>query len=212
MKSLLFSLLILTASMNLFAQAHDLHGLVIELDEIIHDNEPKLSHQAEERAAKKVAEAIAILKADLGFGPGSGVQACSQADPQALQQTFVAIKDFAYSGAGLNMNSSGATSYAQAWTNKYPCGYAKTFMTSFKRLKDFAYAGSGLNMNSSGATEYAKANTDKFCSSYSLEQNFKSFYDFAYSGSGLNMNSSGARKYALQKINESDAFTCNNGF
>lgn len=135
---------------------------------------------------------------------------CSQDAPHIFQSTFTKIKNFAYSGSGLNLTSNGATDYAVNWTDSNPCDLADGFMRRIANLKQFAYSGSGLNMTSSAATQFALENENRVCvddTSYADE--FQVHYQFAYSGSGLNLTSNGARDYAFKKI-QPKYFTCLN--
>ncbi len=154
-----------------------------------------------------------LLGRDTNPGPGpfppipAPRYTCERASMQDYQATFVKIKDFAYSGSGINLSTSGATAYAADWVRKYACEDASRFIATYIRLKNFAYSGSGLNLSSSGAVSYANEGIDQVCENYSFEQEFKSLYDFAYSGRGLNMSSSAAISYARQRV-EPQMFQC----
>lgn len=131
---------------------------------------------------------------------------CSQ-NSAMFQDTFILIKSFAYDGSGLNYTSMSATTYAQNWTNQYPCEFAVDYTESFKKLKEFAYSSTGLNYTTASAIAYATSNINNFCSDAPIAAIFSRHYDFAYSASGLNYTSMSARKYA-QPLMEKEVMNC----
>ncbi|MBH47690.1 MAG: hypothetical protein CME71_05930 [Halobacteriovorax sp.] len=154
-----------------------------------------------------------LMGRDTGPGPGpfppvpTPRYTCDRASVGVYQSTFIKIKDFAYSGNGVNLSSSGAVNYAHDWVTKYACEDADAFISTFIRLKNFAYAGSGLNLSASAAVNYATSGVDTVCNDYAYEQEFRGLYDFAYSGRGLNMSSSAATSYARERV-EPNMFRC----
>lgn len=134
-------------------------------------------------------------------------RACYAAPIAELSKAYELVKNFAYSVAGLNMNTSQAEVYAREWTKIYSCVKANTIAADYKIVRDFAYAVSGLNMNTVDATTYAGARVSRLCPNISLQTEFKTAYDFAYSIGGLNMNSTDARNYSKARL-EDVAFSC----
>ena len=132
---------------------------------------------------------------------------CAQEGVDRYQQSFLKIKNFAYSSQGLNLTTDGAVSFATTWTKLQPCSYADKFIVDFGRIKNFAYSSQGLNMTNDGAVNYAKAMVARICANVPFEQIFSKHYNFAYSSSGLNMTSENARRYAQPKT-EAEAFIC----
>lgn len=133
---------------------------------------------------------------------------CVSDDPSLMAATFAKVKDFAYSGSGLNYSSSDATAYAQWWVQKYPCGSATGYIADGKRLKDYAYGGRGLNLSSGDAATYTRAKLETRClPNVDYVGESKKHYDFAYSGSGLNMSSRDASEYTRAKM-EAQFLSC----
>lgn len=160
--------------------------------------------------AQKLLEKVDEVVLGRSTGPQiPQVRGCALENVNSFQQTFVRIKNFAFSGTGLNYNSNDATDFADRWTSRYPCSYADHYMAVFMRLKSFAFSGAGLNYDSKDAVQFALANVDSFCSDMQLEQLFKQHYNFAFSGTGLNMDSNEARAYAYNKI-RGTVFSCSN--
>ncbi|MEA9355635.1 hypothetical protein SHI21_05470 [Bacteriovorax sp. PP10] len=143
------------------------------------------------------------------YPPYPSTVSCEREPTSVFQAAFVKVKNFAYSGNGLNYDGVSATNFAQEWARKYPCAYADQYVKNGTRIRTFAYSGNGLNYTGTDATAFTVANIDKFCSNYNLEQEFSAAYTFAYSGTGLNMNGTDARNYALNRV-QSNAFTCRN--
>lgn len=194
--------------------------LSLQMRTLVENNVDRLDERDLETVVRNLERAKDVLLGrvvDPGPGPGPFPPplppipaprfTCDRASVSEYQSTFVRIKDFAYSSEGLNLTSSGATSYAHEWTQKYACEDAYRFMTEFTRLKNFAYASSGLNRTSSGAVSYAKEGIDRICEGYNYEQEFSSLYEFAYSTRGLNMTSSAATNYARERV-EPQMFQC----
>lgn len=190
--------------------------LSIQMRTLVENNVDRLDERELAQLVRTFERAKDILMGRVtppGPGPGPFPPvpqprfACDRQSVSEYQATFIKIKDFAYSGNGLNLSSSGATNYAGEWVQKYACEDAERFIAQFIRLKNFAYSGQGLNLSSSGAVNYASNGIDRVCENYSYEQEFRGLYDFAYSGRGLNMSSSGAVNYARERV-EPQMFAC----
>jgi len=132
---------------------------------------------------------------------------CAREGVDRYQQTFLKIKNFAYSSQGLNLTNEGALNYATNWTTQQPCSYADKFIVDFTRIKNFAYSSQGLNMTNENAVNYTKTMVPRICANISFEQIFSKHYNFAYSSQGLNMTTENARRYAQPKA-EAEGFVC----
>lgn len=194
----------------------DARKLSIQMRTLVENNVDRLDERELNLLVRSLERAKDLLLGRVtppGPGPGPFPPvpqprfACDRASVAEYQATFIKIKDFAYSGNGINLSSSGATNYAAEWVRKYACEDADRFIAQYVRLKNFAYSGQGLNMSSSGAIDYANNGIDRLCENYAYEQEFRGLYDFAYSGRGLNMSSSGAVRYARERV-EPQMFVC----
>ena len=138
--------------------------------------------------------------------PYPGVRVtCANQDFGTYQRAFEQIKSFAYASVpnGLNRTSTGATQFAQEFTQSHGCEQVDRYISEMQRLMTFGHASRGVNLTSSGAADYALQKIDSICQlgvDYTTEG--ARFYDFAYSASGLNMTSSSASRYAQQKVEE----------
>jgi len=218
MKKSIFVATMAVLSMNSFADRFEMESQVMKLakkvNRMTQANADTLSRKQLRDLQKHLKLSMGILKGRAPVPtptPRPIYKVCSQDFTDVFQQAFTQVKSFAYSSAGLNMTSSGATSYAQEFTSTHSCDDAQKMMANVKRLKNFAYVSSGLNMTSTGAKNYALNKWQSFCEDFPIESEFKKHFQFAYSSSGLNMTSSGATKYAQQQI-EPTAFSCGNIF
>lgn len=220
MKKSIFMATLAVVSLNSFANRVDLEADVLKLakkvNRLANQNADTLSNKELRDVKKHLTLAVKIIK---GIGttpvpptnPRPIYRVCSQDSADIFQQTFIKIKNFAYSSSGLDMTSSGATQFAQEFTETHSCETADIFMSKSSRLKTFAYSTSGLDMTSSNAKSYAMNKWQSFCEDFPIESEFKKHYTFAYSSSGLDMTSSNARRYAQEKV-EPVAFSCGNIF
>lgn len=148
-------------------------------------------------------------------GPGPGPippipaprYTCDRASASEYQQTFIKVKNFAYSSSGLDMSSAAATNFAQDWSTRYSCADADQFISIFGRLKNFAYSTSGLDMSAAASIDYAQQGVNSLCENYNFEAEYKNLYNFAYSTSGLDLSAAAAKDYARQRV-EPQMFQC----
>ncbi|MCH8041966.1 MAG: hypothetical protein IH977_16730 [Nitrospinae bacterium] len=83
----------------------------------------------------------------------TGEQVSPNDRPTLDLDTYKAIYDFAYSGIGMNLNRTGASEFADSWSQNCQGESVEKFMEAYR----FAY--SGMNLNRTGAREWA---TQKF--------------------------------------------------
>ncbi len=202
----------LIISVKSFAQADSFGALELaaQVARLTAQSSATLSPEQLEALTFHLQAAKAILEGGEAPGPidppAPVPSVCTEFEPE-YQSTFQKMKDFAYAGQGLNMDSNGAKKYSLDWLTKYPCAAADRFISGYKTIRDFAYAGQGLNMDSEGSRKYALSKVDLLCEGVNLFNEYRRHYDFAYSGRGLNMDSAGARKYAQPRL-EAVAFVC----
>jgi hypothetical protein len=138
-------------------------------------------------------------------------RSCAEANTAEMIQAMQKIRNFAYSGSGLNMDSSGAAAYAQSWVQQYFCEEADSWVSEGRKIRNFAYSGSGLNLSSHDAAVYTQNALNRRCyDQVDYVSEASRIYQFAYSGSGLNLSSREASEYTRQQMDQR-FFSCGDG-
>ena len=123
---------------------------------------------------------------------------CVDAD----HRQFYAAKNFAYSTAGLNMDSNRATEWGIDYNRTHACNTIAEYQDRFTVLKNLAYSTSGLNMDSASATQYALSKVESIRAEKAREMSvtLNAIKNFAYSTSGLNLSAADAIQIGRQWI------------
>lgn len=90
----------------------------------------------------------------------SKVEYTTVAQAEQMRTTLTAIKNFAYSGRGLDLSATEAANLARQWIDRGYCEDQHGIQAIADRYRieyNFAYSGSGLNYDAVQAKQYALA-------------------------------------------------------
>jgi len=123
--------------------------------------------------------------------PGGDLQGyCQDFD----HSQFMAAKNFAYSGSGLNYSDSQATDWALRYDQTHACGTLPEYSARYSALYTYAYSGSYMNMNANDARDYALYYVERMTvpQIQYWQATFQAVYTLFYSGSYMNDNAADA--------------------
>lgn len=115
---------------------------------------------------------------------------------------FTAAKNFAYSSAGLDLTSNGATDWALRYNQTHACYTISEYQSRFSVLKNFAYASNGLDMTSRDAVQYAlsKVENTTVQQAQQMQTTLSAIKTFAYASNGLDLTSADSANLARNWI------------
>ena len=101
---------------------------------------------------------------------------------------FMAAKNFAYSGSGINYNDGQATDWAMRYNQTHACGTLPEYSNRYTELYNYAYSGSYMNLNANDARDYALHYADLLTVPQIQQWKavFQPVYQLFYSGSYMN--------------------------